>query len=290
MPSSQATTQTEDNLESYQRRLICAVTGRFVLIERTDAQESEGLLASAGKPCPSVRYRWRYWDNDGNVYDDAGEKYRAEFHPDHEFESNGLLPGDFRKGYITWMRFSRQDFDPFPFGTAAANSVRLREGHTLQTAVGSFWDCIWTWKYEGSTGCPAWDERLNLLAKTADTKLSDSSSWPLQESELDTAASTKGWEKLQVQQPAMASYRKDGVRLNFYLSTGTLGSALDHPRQGKTQLFRRNIRDVEEAATFFDNPRRHTGQGYRKRKPRYRKNRARYQKRKAKDPPGQGVP
>ena len=32
-----------------------------------------------------------------------------------------------------------------------------------------------------------------------------------------------------------------GVRFNVYYTTGTVGTCLDHPRQGKTQLFRRNV-------------------------------------------------
>jgi len=60
MPASNAD-DDDDTLESYQRRLMCAVTGRFVLIERADARGSETLVASAGRPTPGVRYRWRYW-------------------------------------------------------------------------------------------------------------------------------------------------------------------------------------------------------------------------------------
>jgi len=89
------------------------------------------------------------------------------------------------------------------------------------------------------------------------------SSWPLNESELDYTGETRGWEKIEglPAQPPMASYRKDGVRLNFWLSTGTVGSYLDHPCQGKTQLFRRDI-VMSEARDIFDNPRKHTGKGY----------------------------
>ena len=83
--------------------------------------------------------------------------------------------------------------------------------------------------------------------------------WPYQEIELDQMASVKGWDKIQCAQPAMASYGKDGVRLNFYLSTGTVGSCLDHPTQGKTQLFQRAVTDP---SALFDNPRLHTDMGY----------------------------
>jgi hypothetical protein len=93
------------------------------------------------------------------------------------------------------------------------------------------------------------------------------SSWPLNESELDSMGETRGWDKIEglPAQPPMASYRMqygDGIiRLNFWLSTGTVGSYLDHPRQGKTQLFRREI-TMSGAAEIFDNPRQHTGKGY----------------------------
>ena len=91
------------------------------------------------------------------------------------------------------------------------------------------------------------------------------SSWPLNESELDYMAETRGWEKVYglPAQPAMASYRNDAgdARLNFWLSTGTVGSYLNHPRQGKTQLFRRQV-GTAEAVQLFHNPRQHTGKGY----------------------------
>ena len=61
----------------------------------------------------------------------------------------------------------------------------------------------------------------------------------------------------------MCSYesREDSVKINVYLRTGTVATCLDHPRSGKTQLFRRNnsLQDIEE---IFKNPRRHTGKGY----------------------------
>lgn len=87
--------------------------------------------------------------------------------------------------------------------------------------------------------------------------------WPLNESEVDNAAETRGWEKIdcELSEAPMASYKKDGVRLNFWISTGTVGSYLDHPTQGKTQLFRRDI-DMCGVAAIFDNPRHHTGVGY----------------------------
>ena len=40
------------------------------------------------------------------------------------------------------------------------------------------------------------------------------------------------------------------VRVNVYYTTGTVGTCLTHPRQGKTQLFRRNV-DLSTLAELF---------------------------------------
>ena len=53
----------------------------------------------------------------------------------------------------------------------------------------------------------------------------------------------------------------DNVRINVYWTTGTVGTCLEHPRQGKTQLFRRNV-DLSTLQQIFQNPRLHTGTGY----------------------------
>ncbi|GFH59708.1 hypothetical protein CTEN210_16184 [Chaetoceros tenuissimus] len=86
---------------------------------------------------------------------------------------------------------------------------------------------------------------------------------PLNERDLDRLASMFGYEKLDTSSSnaPMASYRRGAVRLNFWLTTGTVGSYLEHPRQGKTQLFRREV-DINEARKIFENPRIHTGKGY----------------------------
>jgi hypothetical protein len=93
-----------------------------------------------------------------------------------------------------------------------------------------------------------------------------SSSWPLNEYELDYLGASLGWDKVYdlPLQPPMASYQKESIRLNFWLSTGTVGSYLEHPRQGKTQLFRRDI-SMSDARSVFENPRTHTGAGYHRR-------------------------
>ena len=53
-----------------------------------------------------------------------------------------------------------------------------------------------------------------------------------------------------------------GERLNWYPSTGTVGTSLQHPsRAAPTQLFRRGL-DSEGVQQLLADPRRHTGVGY----------------------------
>lgn len=59
----------------------------------------------------------------------------------------------------------------------------------------------------------------------------------------------------------VVSFRKNDTRINVYYTTGTVGTCLNHPSQGKTQLFRRNV-GMNELAAIFENPRVHTGKGY----------------------------
>ncbi len=56
---------------------------------------------------------------------------------------------------------------------------------------------------------------------------------------------------------------KDGdqMRINIYLTKLTVGTALNHPKHGKTQLFRKkcSVSDIEK---ILLNPRAHTNKGY----------------------------
>lgn len=57
------------------------------------------------------------------------------------------------------------------------------------------------------------------------------------------------------------SFRKGKDRINVYYSTMTVGTCLAHPKQGKTQLFRKKVQ-FDELDKIFENPRTHTGKGY----------------------------
>ena len=58
--------------------------------------------------------------------------------------------------------------------------------------------------------------------------------------------------------------QSDRYELHVWCTTGTVGSYLDHPRQGKTQLYRRNV-DWSALKKILNNPRAHTGAGYHER-------------------------
>jgi len=52
------------------------------------------------------------------------------------------------------------------------------------------------------------------------------------------------------------------MKLNIWCTTGTVGSYLKHPKQGNTQLFRRQISTWSELNSILENPRVHTDKGY----------------------------
>lgn len=49
--------------------------------------------------------------------------------------------------------------------------------------------------------------------------------------------------------------------VDVWFTKMTVGTYLNHPRQGKTQLFRKNV-SLELLDEIFKNPRIHTGKGY----------------------------
>ncbi|GLI66129.1 hypothetical protein VaNZ11_009859 [Volvox africanus] len=63
-------------------------------------------------------------------------------------------------------------------------------------------------------------------------------------------------------QSRVAFYQNDqGVKMDYYYSTGTTKTSMDHPSRGSTQLFRRNLSDNEHRSVL-NNPRVHTDKGY----------------------------
>jgi len=91
-------------------------------------------------------------------------------------------------------------------------------------------------------------------------------SWDVKE-----LASDYGWAELPTHpndEGRMISFYSDrhgGVRANVYVTTGTVATSLEHPTQGKTQLFRGQRNTFEELEEIFQNPRVHTDSGYKTR-------------------------
>lgn len=86
--------------------------------------------------------------------------------------------------------------------------------------------------------------------------------------DVKTLAASKGFKEVADNKvSAVISFRRENERINVYHTTGTVGTCLDHPKRGKTQLFRRDC-TTESLERILENPRTHTGVGYyRKPKP-----------------------
>ena len=82
---------------------------------------------------------------------------------------------------------------------------------------------------------------------------------------LRSNANKNGWSEIFFnKQSRVISFKRGGCRLNVYYTTGTVGTCLDHPFQGKTQLFRVKV-NKDLLLKIFVDPRTHTSRGYKKR-------------------------
>lgn len=83
---------------------------------------------------------------------------------------------------------------------------------------------------------------------------------PLDEVEL--AAKSAGFFRIAYKEDqGLVSYSQGNIRINIYLTKMTVSTCLEHPKKGKTQLFRKNV-SFEMLRDIFANPRKHTGKGY----------------------------
>lgn len=71
-----------------------------------------------------------------------------------------------------------------------------------------------------------------------------------------------GWSnELVFPQNKMLSLFKKDMRINVFYTTLTVATCLNHPRHGRTQLFRKNV-SPKELIEIFKNPRVHIGRGF----------------------------
>lgn len=76
-------------------------------------------------------------------------------------------------------------------------------------------------------------------------------------------AREEGWAELDHQENVfMVSFMHAQRRINIYYTKMTVATCLDHPKYGRTQLFRRHVWDEGELRSLFKNPRTHTQKGY----------------------------
>lgn len=80
-------------------------------------------------------------------------------------------------------------------------------------------------------------------------------------------AKNNGWDEITFQDDiGMLSFRKliddSPVRINIYTTKMTVATCLDHPKAGKTQMFRKHV-DKRLMKAIFKNPRVHSKRGYR---------------------------
>lgn len=81
--------------------------------------------------------------------------------------------------------------------------------------------------------------------------------------EIKIMAKEHDWEYLTFQEDiGMLSFTKNDMRMNIYTTKMTVGTCLNHPKKGKTQLFRKHV-TPDELKKLFKNPRHHTNKGYR---------------------------
>lgn len=80
---------------------------------------------------------------------------------------------------------------------------------------------------------------------------------------------SRGWKFICLQEDnKMVSFTRNGERMNVWDGRRglTVSTAINHPKLGKTQLYRKNC-TLKELETIAKKPRTHTDKGYRVKKP-----------------------
>lgn len=75
-------------------------------------------------------------------------------------------------------------------------------------------------------------------------------------------AAKHGWDLFKESIPTYElTFVKQGMKITVWYSKMTVGTCIDHPKKGKTQLFRKLV-SKNLLNKLFENPRHHTGAGY----------------------------
>jgi len=165
----------DDDMSVYMKRLICILCGRFVVISRPSASDYEDIENSDGVPQDGVRYWWRYWDNERNIYQVNSEKFRdsagtvSEFDDDmlcggYAFTSRNLREATYLHGRAPGD-FAPAGSDEIPPWMRAAASITYMGKEC--TDCSGFFDHAWSFCHHGTTRVPLWDASLFRLAQLA---------------------------------------------------------------------------------------------------------------------------
>lgn len=76
-----------------------------------------------------------------------------------------------------------------------------------------------------------------------------------------TLAEYHGYVEEAAKDKSLLIFNMPGVQINVWWTTMTVGTCIDHPTKGKTQLFRKGV-DFALLDKLLENPRQHTGKGY----------------------------
>ena len=80
--------------------------------------------------------------------------------------------------------------------------------------------------------------------------------------EIEKVANQNDFNRIDFQENiGLISYSDGATRINIYLTKMTVSTCLNHPKKGKTQLFRKNV-NLKMLGEIFEYPRKHTGKGY----------------------------
>lgn len=86
--------------------------------------------------------------------------------------------------------------------------------------------------------------------------------WSQRIEQIQLLGKVYGWVQIQHDlNSEMLGFTRKGKRINVWYTKMTVGTALEHPFKGKTQLFRKNV-SMRQMEFLFNNPQTHTGKGY----------------------------
>ena len=90
------------------------------------------------------------------------------------------------------------------------------------------------------------DMNQSKKQRSVDYQHHQSATMVLSVSGIRQIASDYGYEEIELNTTSrVISFRRQTTRINVYYTTGTVGTCLNHPSKGKTQLFRRNVTGLD---------------------------------------------